>query len=48
MGDPTHDKVMWERSDRQGESGLEGPPWTCLSIYPQTRICLFYNFHKLL
>ena len=26
MGDPTHDKVMRERPDRQGESGLEGPP----------------------
>ena len=26
MGDPTHDKVMWKRPDRQGGSGLEGFP----------------------
>ena len=26
MGVPTHDKVMRESSDGQGESGLEGPP----------------------
>ena len=19
-------------------------PWTCLSIYPKTKICLFYHF----
>ena len=44
MGVPTHDKVMRERPDRQGESGLKGPTWTCLSIYPKTRICLFYYF----
>ena len=25
-GDPTHDKVIWERPVGQGESGLEGPP----------------------
>jgi len=24
-GLPTHDKVMWESPDRQGESGLKGP-----------------------
>jgi len=23
-GLPTHDKVMWESPDRQGESGLKG------------------------
>ena len=28
----------------KGESGLDGPPWFCLSIYPQIRICLFYYF----
>ena len=26
MGVPTHDKVMRERPDGQGKSGLEGPP----------------------
>ena len=26
LGDPTHDKVMRESPDRQGESGLKGPP----------------------
>ena len=26
MGVPTHDNVMRESSDGQGESGLEGPP----------------------
>ena len=26
MGVQTHDKVIWERPDGQGESGLEGPP----------------------
>ena len=24
-GDPTHDKVMWKRPDKQGGSGLKGP-----------------------
>ena len=44
MGVPAHDKVMRKRPDGQGESDLEGPPWTCLSVYPKTRICLFYYF----
>ena len=46
MGVPTHDKVMRENSDGQGESELEGGPphWTCLSVYPKTKICLFYYF----
>ena len=26
LGDPTHDKVMWKRSDEQGGSELKGPP----------------------
>ena len=39
----------WQRSCGEdltckGESELEGPPWTYLSIYPQTKICLFYYF----
>ena len=41
---PTHDKVMRESPDGQGESELEGPPRICLSVYPKTRICLFYYF----
>ena len=45
MGVPTHDEVMRESSDGQGESELEGlPSRTCLSVYPKTRICLFYYF----
>ena len=45
MGVLTHDKVMRESSDGQGESELEGgPPRTCLSVYPKTKICLFYYF----
>jgi len=48
MGVPTHDKVMWESPDGQGESRLEDhsapPTRICLSVYPQTRICLFYYF----
>ena len=49
MGVLTHDKVMRESSDGQGESELEPtppptPPRTCLSVYPKTRICLFYCF----
>ena len=46
MGFPTHDKVMQESPDGQGESGLKDhpPPQICLSIYPKTRICLFYYF----
>ena len=47
-GVPTHDKVMRESPDGQGKSGLKGAPppphWICLSIYPKTRICLFYYF----
>ena len=44
MGVHTHDKVMRESPDGQGESGLKGAPRICLSVYPQTRICLFYYF----
>ena len=43
-GVPTHDKVKRESPDGQGESGLTGLPWICLSVYPKTRICLFYYF----
>ena len=45
MGDPTHDKVMWKRPDKQGFRTQE-TPWTCLSIYPQTRLCLSYYFRS--
>ena len=39
----------WQRSCGEdltckGESELKGPPWTCPSIYPKTKICLFYYF----
>ena len=46
-GVPTRDKVMRETPDGQGKSGLKGAPQPhriCLSIYPKTRICLFYYF----
>ena len=43
MGDLTHDKVMWKRPDKQGFRTRE-TPWTCSSIYLQTRICLSYYF----
>ena len=41
---PPMTKVMRRGLMCKGESGLEGPPWTCLSIYPKTKICLFYYF----
>ena len=37
-------KVMRRGLICKGESGLKGLPWICLSVYPQTRICLFYYF----
>ena len=43
MGDLTHDKVMWKRTVKQGFR-TRGPPQTCSSIYPKTRICLSYYF----
>ena len=48
-GVPTHDKVMRESFDGQGESELKAPlppppAPVHLSIYPKTRICLFYYF----
>ena len=42
-GDPTHDKVMWKRPDKQGRSGLKGPHGPARA-YPKTRICLSYYF----
>ena len=43
LGHPTHDKVMWKSPDKQGLR-TQRTPWTCSSIYPQTRICLSYYF----
>ena len=34
MRNPTRDKVMWQRPDGQGESGLRFSPWYFLSMYP--------------
>ena len=42
-GDPTHDKVMRRRPEKQGFRTQE-TPLTCSSIYPKTRICLSYYF----
>ena len=41
---PPMTKVMWRGLICKGETGLKGPPWTCPSIYPKTKICLFYYF----
>ena len=38
MGDPTHDKVMWKRTVKQGFR-TQGAPQAFSSIYPKTRIC---------
>ena len=37
-------KVMRRGLICKGESGSRGSPWICLSVYPNTRICLFYYF----
>ena len=34
---PTCDKVMQQRPDGQGESGLRVSPWYFLSMYPQNK-----------
>ena len=50
-GVPTHDKVMRESPDGQGESGLKGHPLDLPECLPQNRnlsVLLFYNFHQLL
>ena len=28
----------------KASQGSSGNPWICLSVYPKTRICLFYYF----
>ena len=55
MGVPTHDKVMWESPDGQGESGLKGAalpsPPDLPEHLPQNQnlpVLLFYDFHQLL
>ena len=41
MGDSTHDKVMWKRPDKQGRSGLEGPPGPARASTPKPEfVCL--------
>ena len=40
-GDPTHDKVMWKRSDEQGGSGLKGSPGSARASTPKPEsVCL--------
>ena len=49
-GVPTHDKVMRENSDGQGESELEGhPPGLPEHLSPNQNlsVLLFYDFHQL-
>ena len=43
LGHLTHDKVMRKSPEEQGLR-TRWTPWTCLSIYPRTRICLSYYF----
>ena len=43
-GDPTHDKVMWRRPDRQGGSGLEGLPGPArASTLKPKSVCLLFT-----
>ena len=42
-GDPSHDKVMWKRTVKQGFR-TQRAPQAFSSIYPKTRICLFFYF----
>ena len=37
-------KVMQRGPDRQRRIRTREAPWTCLSIYAKTKICLFYYF----
>ena len=43
MGDPSHDKVMWRRTDRQGRSGLEGPGPARASTPKPKSVCLLFT-----
>ena len=43
-GDPTHDKVMWKRPDRQGWWGLEGLRWPArASTLKPKSVCLLFT-----
>ena len=47
-GDPTHDRVMWKRSDEQGRSELKGPPESAQASTPKPEsLLLFCAFHQL-
>ena len=41
---PPMTKVMWRGSDMQRRIRTQEAPWTCPSIYPKTKIFLFYYF----
>ena len=43
MGDSTHDKVMWKRPDKQGRSGLEGPPGPARASTPKPESDLLFG-----
>ena len=40
-GDPTHDKVMWKRSDEPGGSELKGPPESARASTPKPESVCF-------
>ena len=43
-GDPTHDKVMCRRSDRQGGSGLKGLPGPAQALTSKPKsVCLLFT-----
>ena len=49
MGNPTHDKVMWKRSDKQADQNSRDP-LDLLKHLPQNQnlsVLLFCAFHQL-
>ena len=47
--DPTHDKVMQKRPDRQGGSGLKGLPGPAQASTPEPKsVCLLFTILCLL
>ena len=42
MGDPTHDKIMRRRPDKQGGSGLEGLPGPARASTPNQNLSTVY------